>query len=100
MINLVKRMISPTKSDRPTADEILTDNAFLNDSAIQYDKFLADYIRDVNNLNAAKEHEANEVQQQLARSRQTPTPMQSKQPGETDRSWNVRTPTPGIGPFT
>jgi len=100
MINLVKRMISPIRSDRPTADEILTDNSFLNDSAIQYDKFLADYIRDVNNLNAAKEQKANDAQQQLSRSRQTPTPMQSKQPGDTDRSWNVRTPTPGTGPFT
>jgi|AntRauTorckE5430_2_1112549.scaffolds.fasta_scaffold01937_2 serine/threonine protein kinase len=101
MVNLVKRMISPNKSDRPTADEILTDNSFLNDSAIQYDKFLADYIRDVNNINAAKELEASEAQNQLTSSRQTPTSMQSKQSADTDRSWNVRTPTPGMmGPFS
>ena len=99
MVNLIKRMISPNKDTRPNADEILADNQFMSEAAIQADTFLADYIRDVDKVNAAKEREASFAQQQLANRRQTPTPMQNRQTSDSERLLNVRTPTPGSGSF-
>jgi Protein kinase domain. len=100
MINLIRRMISPDKEVRPTADEILANNKFLYDSAIQADKFLADYIKDVNIFFATREREAVDVQQKLAQNRRTPTPMLNKPSADSDRYWSVRTPTPGSGPLS
>lgn len=91
LVKLIKRMISPFKDKRPTADEILNDNGFINKAAIQEDKFLANYINDVNNVEKEKESENLKA---LARenNRQTPTPLQNRS--------NMRTPTPGSGPFS
>lgn len=100
MINLIKRMISPDQEVRPTADEILANNAFLKDSAIQADKFLADYVQDVNTFFAAREKAATDVEQKSAYDRRTPTPMLNKASADSDRCWSVRTPTPGSGPFS
>ena len=99
MVKLIKRMISPNQDERPKADEILTDNQFLNEAAIQSDKFLADYIRDVDQINDLKEKEAISAQQLLAIQRQTPTPLQNRNLSDSDRLLNVRTPTPGY-PFS
>jgi serine/threonine protein kinase len=91
LINLIKRMISPFKDKRPTADDILNDNAFINKAAIQEDKFLASYINDVDKVEKEKETENLKA---LARenNRQTPTPLQNRS--------TMRTPTPGSGPFS
>ncbi len=85
MLNLIKRMISPNKEDRPNADKILAENLFMSEAAIQADKFLADYIRDVDNVDAARERKASYLQLQQANQRQTPTPMQNRQNPDTER---------------
>lgn len=101
MVNLIKRMISPKKSDRPTADEILHDNKFLNDSAIQSDKFLADYIQDVDRYYLSRESDKPSRQRKLSiLNGEIPTPFQNKNSKDQERAWNVRTPTPMSGPMT
>lgn len=100
MINLIKQMINPDKDARPSADDILAMNSFLQSSVIQADGFLTEYVKDVNKFYAARENEAMIAQQKLELNRRTPTHMLSKPNLPLDRSWSVRTPTPGSGSST
>ncbi len=99
MVNLIKKMTHPDKSQRPTADEILMDNPFMKAAPTQEDKFLSEYVRDVDEHDRAKEREV--LKAHLA-TNVSPTPMQGRNVPDpnSDRSWNVRTPTPGMTGFS
>ncbi len=95
MVNLIKKMILPEKSKRPTADEIMMDNPFMRAAPTQEDTFLSEYVRDVD------EHDRRKVLKAHLATNVSPTPMQGRNIPDTnsDRSWNVRTPTPGMTGF-
>lgn len=82
----IQMMIHPDRLKRPTADQILNDFSKINEAGIMHNVFLADYLRDVQDLEFERER------REASFRRSTPTSSINMSNGE--RTWNVRTPTP------
>lgn len=86
LVTSIQMMIHPNKLKRPTADQILNDFSRIKEAGMLHDVFLADYLRDVQDL----EFERERREASFRRS----TPTSSINLGSAERNWNVRTPTP------
>jgi len=100
LVSLIQKMINSNKDQRPTAKDILSSNEKINSAGVEPDNFLSEYVRDVQDFDQAREREFILAQVEANQSRHTPTPLlngRNMAGIESDRSWNVRTPTPGSG---
>jgi len=85
---LIQKMISPDLSKRPMADKILDEVPAVKEAGTKIDEFLRDYINDIEEFDRDQDRRGSGV---------GITPRNPNRNNETDRSSNVRTPTPDTG---
>lgn len=95
LVDLIKKMITPNEDKRPTADEILKFNKEISEEGAEYDIFLRDYIRDVQQFDIEQEKLRAQAKEEAYQNRYTPTPFvnRNRKGFANDQAWNVRTPT-------
>ena len=101
LVELIQTMIQPGRLSRPSTDEILECVPRAREAGTLVDKFLTDYIRDVMETDRVYEQSLVSSRWDGQKRRFTPTgPNMSRNNADSDRTWNVRTPTPdqsGVG---
>lgn len=93
LVKLIREMISPDRDKRPSADAILESVSLVKEAGIAPDLFLRDYIEDVHEQDLKRERQLAVAHEEANRRRFTPTTSVVNR-HESDRTWNVRTPTP------
>lgn len=95
LVDLIQKMITPDKDKRPTADEILNFNKKISEEGAEYDIFLRDYIRDVQQFDLEQEKLCAQAKEEACKNRYTPTPFvnRNRKGFANDQPWNFRTPT-------
>uniref|UniRef100_A0A7S4RDK5 Protein kinase domain-containing protein n=3 Tax=Ditylum brightwellii TaxID=49249 RepID=A0A7S4RDK5_9STRA len=95
--NLIQRLISPEREKRPSADDILDNIRQVRQAGTMNDKFLTDYVRDVEEFDLRQERRLVSNQRDGYQRRSTPTgPLLSRNSRglESEALYDVRTPTP------